>query len=214
MASPPLSRKAKMIRSAKTPQSLLCSRPAVASFTPLGLHSFSASGTNVVSGSIPITAPMSDSAFAGNFAFWNFFLFFKLLTCCGIQNFFDYGLVWEWMSWVLCWVSILWMVWFGCGFVWVFLWLLLLMLFDLVIFMFFFFFPIGWMFMFFDVHALWLWICSLILGLMSLLGCGFWDLMIFWFWTFWAYGLGIWWFCWDWKWGLNFFFEFMISFLS
>ena len=79
---------------------------------------------------------------------------------------------------------------------------------------FFFFSPIGLMFMFFDVHALWLWICSLILGLMSLLGCGFWDLMIFWFWTFWAYGLGIWWFCWDWKWGLNFFFEFMISFLS
>ena len=45
------------------------------------------------------------------------FLFFKLLTCCGIGSFFDYGLVWEWMSWVLCWVSILWMVWSGSGFV-------------------------------------------------------------------------------------------------
>ena len=57
-------------------------------------------------------------AFAGNFTFWNFFLFFKLLTCCGIWNFFDYGLVWEWMSRVLCWVSILWMVWvwFHVGF--------------------------------------------------------------------------------------------------
>ena len=30
---------------------------------------------------------------------------------------FDYGLVWEWMSWVPCWVSILWMVRFGSGFV-------------------------------------------------------------------------------------------------
>ena len=30
---------------------------------------------------------------------------------------FDYGLVWEWMSWVLCWVSILWMVWSRSGFV-------------------------------------------------------------------------------------------------
>ena len=30
----------------------------------------------------------------------------------------------------------------------------------------FFFFPIGLMFMFFDVHALWLWVCSLILGLL------------------------------------------------
>ena len=96
-------------------------------------------------------------AFVGNFAFWNFF-FSKLLTCCGIWNFFDYGLVWEWMSWVLCWVSILWMVWFGCGFVWVFLCLLLFMPFDLVIFMFF-FFLVGLMFMFFYFG-----------GLMSLLG--------------------------------------------
>ena len=87
--------------------------------------------------------------FVGNFAFWNFFLFFKLLTCCGIWNFFDYGLVWESMSWVPCWVSILWMVWFRCDFMWVFLCLLLLMLFDLVMFMFFFF--SCW----FDVHALW-----------------------------------------------------------
>ena len=78
-------------------------------------------------------------AFSGNFAFWNLFLFFKLLTCCGIRNFFDYGLVWEWMSWVFCWFSILWMVWFGYGFVWFFLCMLLLMLFDLVMFMFFFF---------------------------------------------------------------------------
>ena len=68
------------------------------------------------------------------------------------------------MSWVLCWVSILWMVWFGCGFVWVFLCLLLLMLFDLVMFMFFFFSYR------FDVHVLLFWVCSLILGLMSLLG--------------------------------------------
>ena len=30
----------------------------------------------------------------------------------------------------------------------------------------FFFFPIGLMFKFFDVHALWLWVCSLILGLL------------------------------------------------
>ena len=155
MASLPLSRKAKPIRSTKTPQSLPCSRTAVASFTPLSLLSFSASGTSAVSGPISITAPMSLSvfsipksgqssvafsigisvwfclsgmelvggcwvycccwsdrwsyldiwglgfagdlvlAFAGNFAFWNFFLFFKLLTCCGIRNFFDYGLVWE-----------------------------------------------------------------------------------------------------------------------
>ena len=52
---------------------------------------------------------------------------------------------------MLCWVSILWMVWFGCGFVWVFLCLLLLMHFDLVMFMFFFFFPpVGLMFMLFD----------------------------------------------------------------
>ena len=47
---------------------------------------------------------------------------------------------------MLCWVSILWMLWFGCGFVWVFLCLLLFMLFDLVVFMFF-FFPVGLMFM-------------------------------------------------------------------
>ena len=46
-----------------------------------------------------------------------FFLFFKLLTCCGIGSFLDYGLVLEWMSWVLCWVFILWMVWFGSGLV-------------------------------------------------------------------------------------------------
>ena len=150
MASSPLSHKAKPIRSARTPQSSLYSRPTVASFTPLGLLSFSASGTNAVFGPILITAPMSDSSFAGNFAFWNFFLFFKLLTCYGIQNFFDYGLVWEWMSWVLCWVSILWMVWFGCGFVWVFLCVLLLMLFDLVMFMFFFFSFPYW----FDAHVL------------------------------------------------------------
>ena len=51
------------------------------------------------------------------FCILKFFLFFKLLTCCGIGSFFDYGLVLEWMSWVLCWVFILWMVWFGCGFV-------------------------------------------------------------------------------------------------
>ena len=38
---------------------------------------------------------------------------------------------------MLYWVSILWMVWFGCGFVWVFLCLLLFMPFDLVMFMFF-----------------------------------------------------------------------------
>ena len=67
----------------------------------------------------------------------NFFLFSKLLTSCGIRNFFDYGLVWEWMSWLLCWVSILWMVWFVCGFMWVFMFLLLFKLFDLVMFMFF-----------------------------------------------------------------------------
>ena len=166
MASPPLSRKAKPIWSAKTPQSLPCSRPTVMSFTPFGLHSFSTSGTNAVSGPILITAPMSDSAFAGNFTFWNFFLFFKLLTCCGIRNFFDYGLVWEWMSWVLCWISILWMVWFGCGFMWVFLCLLLLMLFDLVMFIFFFlfFFLLVWcscslMFMLFNSgFALWFWV--------------------------------------------------------
>ena len=53
---------------------------------------------------------------------------------------------------MLCWVSILWMVWFGCDFVWVYLCFLLLMLFDLVMFMF--FFPVGLMFMSFDVHAL------------------------------------------------------------
>ena len=53
------------------------------------------------------------------FCILKFFLFYKLLTCCGIGSFFDYGLVWEWMSWVLCWVSILWMVWFGSGFVYV-----------------------------------------------------------------------------------------------
>ena len=56
-------------------------------------------------------------AFAEHFTFWSFFLFFKLLTCCGIGSFFDYGLVWGWMSWVLCWVSILWMVWFGSSFI-------------------------------------------------------------------------------------------------
>ena len=95
------------------------------------------------------------------------FCFFKLLTCYGIRNFFDYGLVWEWMSWVLCWVSILWMVLFGSGvvsvFLWVFLCLLLFMFFDLVMFIF--FFPVGLMFMFFFY-----WVFSLILGLMSLLG--------------------------------------------
>ena len=96
----------------------------------------------------------------------SFFFFFKLLTYCGIQNFFDYGLVWEWISWVLCWVSILWMVWFGSGFVWVFLWVFLclplFMFFDLVKFI---FFSCG-----FDVHVLLFWVFSLILGLMSLLG--------------------------------------------
>ena len=56
------------------------------------------------------------------------------------------------------------MVWFGCGFVWVFLWLLLLMLFDLVMFMFF-FFP-NW----FDVHVLW---CSCSLTLDLLFDSGF-----------------------------------------
>ena len=76
MASPPLSHKAKPIRLAKTPQSSPCSRPAVASFTPLGLHSFSALRTSVVSGSIPITAPMFDFVFVGNFAFWNLFFVF------------------------------------------------------------------------------------------------------------------------------------------
>ena len=44
---------------------------------------------------------------------------------------------------MLCWVSILWIIWFRCGFVWVFLCLLLLMLFDLVMF-FFFFFQLVW----------------------------------------------------------------------
>ena len=58
------------------------------------------------------------------------------------------------MSWVLCWVSILWTVWFGCGFMWVFLCLLLFMLFDLVMFFFFFLCPVGLIFMFFDVHVL------------------------------------------------------------
>ncbi|KAL0013007.1 hypothetical protein SO802_000076 [Lithocarpus litseifolius] len=66
MASPPFSHIAKPIRSAKTPQSSLCSRTAVASFTPLGLLSFSASGTSAVSGPIPIpiTALMSLSIFS------------------------------------------------------------------------------------------------------------------------------------------------------
>ena len=41
------------------------------------------------------------------------------------------------------------------------------MLFDLVVFIF--FSPVGLMFMFFDVHILLFWVCSLILGLMSLL---------------------------------------------
>ena len=63
MASPPLSRKAKPIRSAKTPQSSPCSRTTVASFTSLGLLSFSASGTSTVSGLILIMAPMSLSIF-------------------------------------------------------------------------------------------------------------------------------------------------------
>ena len=59
------------------------------------------------------------------------------------------------------------------GLVWVwfhviFLCLLLFTLFDLVMFMF--FFPVGLMFMFFDVRVLLFWVCSLILGLMSLLG--------------------------------------------
>ena len=59
MASPPLSRKAKPIRFVKIPQSSLCLRTAVASFTPLGLLSFSTSGTSAVFGPIPITALMS-----------------------------------------------------------------------------------------------------------------------------------------------------------
>ena len=50
MASLPLSCKAKPIRSAKTPQSSPCSRTADASFTPLGLLSFSASGTSAAFG--------------------------------------------------------------------------------------------------------------------------------------------------------------------
>ena len=43
------------------------------------------------------------------------------------------------------------------------------MLFNLVMFMFF-FPPVGLMFMFFGVHVLLFWVCSLIMGLMSLLG--------------------------------------------
>ena len=42
---------------------------------------------------------------------------FYLKPIASDLSLFDYGLVWEWMSWVLCWVSILWMVWFGSGFV-------------------------------------------------------------------------------------------------
>ncbi|KAL0004478.1 hypothetical protein SO802_012039 [Lithocarpus litseifolius] len=64
MASPPFSRKAKPIRSSKTPQSSPRSRTAVASFTPLSLLSFSASRTSAVSGLIPFTAPMSLSVFS------------------------------------------------------------------------------------------------------------------------------------------------------
>ena len=64
MASPPLSRKVKLIRSAKTPQSSPCLRTAVASFTPLGLLSFSTLGTSAVSGLILITTPMSLSVFS------------------------------------------------------------------------------------------------------------------------------------------------------
>ena len=64
MASLPLSCKAKSIQSAKTPQSSPCSRTAVASFTPLSLLNFSASGIRVVSSPIPITAPMSLSVFS------------------------------------------------------------------------------------------------------------------------------------------------------
>ena len=104
-------------------------------------------------------------AFARNFTFWNFFLFFKLLTCCGIQNFFDYGFVREWMSWVLCWVSILWMVWFGCCFMWVSCvcscWCSLIWWCSC-----FFFFFSCW----FDVHVLW---CSCSLTLDLLFDSGF-----------------------------------------
>ena len=64
MASLPLSLKVKPIRSAKTPQSSPYLRTAVASFTPLGLLSFSASETNAVSGLILITALMSLSVFS------------------------------------------------------------------------------------------------------------------------------------------------------
>ncbi|KAL0012998.1 hypothetical protein SO802_000067 [Lithocarpus litseifolius] len=66
MASSPFSCIAKPIRSAKTPQSSLCSRTAVASFTPLGLLSFSASRTRAVTGPIPISimALMSLSVFS------------------------------------------------------------------------------------------------------------------------------------------------------
>ena len=64
MASPPLSRKAKLIRLAKTTQSSLCSRTAVVSFTPLGLLNFSTSGISAVFGLILIIALMSLSVFS------------------------------------------------------------------------------------------------------------------------------------------------------
>ena len=64
MASPHLSRKAKPIQSAKTPQSSPCPRTAVMSFTPLGFLSFLASGTSAVSGLIPVTTLMSLSVFS------------------------------------------------------------------------------------------------------------------------------------------------------
>ena len=77
MASPPFSHKAKPIQSAKTPQSSPCSRTAVASFTPLGLLSFSASGTSAVFGpmslsifSIPKSGQKSGVAFLIGISIW------------------------------------------------------------------------------------------------------------------------------------------------